>query len=68
MSSKRRLRRQACEGKVRYPSVSSAQASAYKQRRLGRYLMPYCCSFCGQWHLDHVQRPGAPAFNRNKER
>lgn len=56
MSSKRRLRRNACGRKVRYASQDEALAALIALKR-GRpetgYLTPYRCPFCNGFHFGH---------------
>jgi hypothetical protein len=55
MASKRKLRRRACEGKVRFESRDAAE----RKRRFvyrdynEKALNVYKCRFCGGWHLGH---------------
>lgn len=54
MSSKRRLRRRACENKRRYEDRETAEASRQALLRLGRChpgSVVYGCSFCGGFHI-----------------
>lgn len=48
MASKRHVRRKACEGKIRHPTLEQAEAMA----RNG--TSPYRCSFCGGFHCGHI--------------
>ncbi len=60
MSSKRRLRRNACEGKKRHKSMDDAFAHA---RHVGLNIFhPYKCKFCKGFHIGH--RP--PVLNSVK--
>lgn len=56
MASKRRLRRKlrrkSCEGKVKL-SESVARFIATKETKLGNWMLPYRCRFCGGWHIGH---------------
>lgn len=55
MASKRRLRRKACEGKVRYKSSKSAHNEAMRRSRMtGHRLNSYRCEFCGGHHIGHM--------------
>lgn len=54
MASKRRIRRNACGGKIQYQTV--AEATAAKHRIIERHgdpMQSYRCKFCRQWHLGH---------------
>jgi len=65
MSSLRRLRRNRCGSKRAFLTLSEARTAAWeinraKTRLCGRYidrksltLHPYCCNFCGRYHLGH---------------
>lgn len=54
MASKRRLRRNACTGKVRYTTSLDAQhAAAAAGRRTGAWIVAYGCRFCGGHHIGH---------------
>lgn len=57
MSSKCRLRRRSCQGKIRHSSLRAALAAA---RPFGALLHddvePYHCRFCHGWHIGHVVR------------
>lgn len=60
MSSKRRLRRNACSGKRRYDSTEVAQESLNHLKRIGRadgLMQVYRCGFCSGVHIGH--RPGS---------
>lgn len=56
MSSKRRLRRNSCKGKVRHASQKDALVQVGIIARHGGRVVPYKCPFCGGWH---VGRPSA---------
>lgn len=54
MSSKRAIRRRACEGKVRYESREVAFRSAgCASARLNTHLTCYRCQSCGSYHIGH---------------
>jgi len=53
VSSKRRQRRKACQGKVRYPSQPDAIAAARRGRTRGHWLLGYRCPHCTAWHIGH---------------
>lgn len=60
MSSKRRIRRNACTRKVRHADSQGA-AIAIKQlaKRMGGMLglmQSYKCQFCGGWHIGHARK------------
>lgn len=58
MSSKRRIRRKSCKGKVRHTSLEHADAHRHALSRLdGDRMSAYRCRFCGGWHVGHT--PGA---------
>lgn len=70
MASKRRLRRNSCQGKVRYPDQTAAVRVLiginrdFNRSGLPRFgrLRSYPCKFCGGWHLGH--RSDSPAWRR----
>ena len=56
MSSKRRIRRQSCEGKRRYASAKEARSAiSCLHHRKGHqgYMQAYHCNFCGAFHFGH---------------
>ena len=54
MTSKRRIRRASCTGKVRFDSAHDAQQAAYAAcRRSGQWIVAYGCKFCGGHHIGH---------------
>ena len=54
MSSKRRIRRNACKGKQVYGSEEQAKEVArFIGRRRGDYMVAYRCEFCHHWHHGH---------------
>lgn len=58
MASKRRVRRKSCEKKVRHKTSHAAHLALKKTVKLHGYSGPmnvYECSFCGGWHVGHVQ-------------
>lgn len=61
MSSRRRLRRRACSGKVRHETMGQALAAIAYLRKSGHYdgapLDVYRCGFCKGYHFGH-----RPAF------
>jgi hypothetical protein len=61
MSSKRRIRRNACTGKVRHESAENAQARIRQIRAANPgtpRLNAYRCQFCGGYHVGHAQGTG----------
>lgn len=70
MSSKRRLRRKSCEGKVRHVDPNAAQAAARSLVRAGKsrggIIRVYCCSFCNGYHLGHA--PGSMSIQGKNQR
>lgn len=55
MASKRRLRRRACLGKVRYSIGSVAQEAARKTSGLVHSrLLAYKCVYCNGYHIGHT--------------
>jgi hypothetical protein len=56
VASKRRVRRQACGDKARYPdeTVATAALISFKRRVPDRgWMHAYHCRWCGQWHIGH---------------
>lgn len=57
MVSKRRLKRKACERKIKHKSEGAAFAairSMWLRYGIGaRGMQPFRCSHCGQWHIGH---------------
>ena len=56
MSSKRRIRRNACDGKVRYETAEEAwrRITDMKwERTWNPRLVAYHCQFCGGYHVGH---------------
>lgn len=58
MSSKRRIRRRSCDGKVPYDDEGAAVSAAgwLRKSHEGGSWRAYRCEFCGRWH---VGRPSA---------
>lgn len=59
MSSKRRVRRRACEGKQRYASSVEGNTAIWSVSRKGYkgHMQVYKCKFCGSYHIGR-----APAY------
>lgn len=57
MASKRRIRRNKCEGKVchetRTDAISAAIALRKVERKPGWQAQAYHCKFCGGFHVGH---------------
>jgi len=54
MTSRRRLRRNACGQKRRYPDQTAAKRAIWLGREMWRgYVNAYLCKFCGHWHIGH---------------
>jgi hypothetical protein len=64
MSSKRALRRKACDGKVRHADAGGAHTALKKLARAkpdhapGSAMGVYRCGFCGGWHIGHRKGSG----------
>jgi hypothetical protein len=61
VSSKRRLRRNACTGKVRHADAEAANAHLRHIRLASPgtpFLNVYRCSFCGGFHVGHAKGTG----------
>ena len=52
MSSKRRLRRNGCVGKVFHRTLEEAIAHS----RITRHGKPYKCKYCSGWHIGGGKR------------
>ncbi len=64
MSSKRRIRANACEGKVRHLSEAHAKYACFlEKQRLGEWLIYYKCKFCRRWHIGHPPKKIRRAIN-----
>lgn len=65
MASKRRLRRQACEGKQRFSTNEAAAIhSSHVYHVAGKRLHPYRCQFCNEFHLGHMPSGVRTAINQ----
>jgi hypothetical protein len=53
MSSLRRQRQRACEGKVRYGQARAKRVAHDMREKYQEVLLPYQCKFCGGWHVGH---------------
>lgn len=60
MSSKRRVRRKSCAGKVRHATMGDATVHADNlHKKDGHRYSVYQCGFCGGYHVGHDKyRPG----------
>ena len=71
MSSKRAIRRQACDGKTRFPTFSDAANALRGFLRLassdGWPMSPYRCRFCSGFHFGHVPAKALAARQRAHE-
>lgn len=57
MASKRRLRKNACLGKIRHRTAEDAQIERVKAMKRGvRGLNVYYCKYCNGYHVGH--KPG----------
>jgi spore germination protein YaaH len=63
MSSKRAIRRKACDGKRRYEK-QEAISRAQSLRRRGHFINAYSCSRCGSWHLGHPDKAARRAIRQ----
>ncbi len=61
MASLRRVRKIACDGKVRHETKGAAYVAAHRTGN-GREVKPYKCQFCGCWHVGH--QPTGPKRRR----
>ena len=56
MASKRRLRRKACEGKVRHETLEQARLAARSTKtRDGKPLNSYKCGYGNHYHNGHYK-------------
>lgn len=63
MASKRALRRRACDGKQRYADRAAAvTACTIQTRRSRKYLHPYRCPHCSDYHIGHYRSGLRPAL------
>ena len=56
MSSKRRIRRTVCTGKVRYASLGNAMAAMnglHHRKGYQGFMTSYWCESCGGYHFGH---------------
>lgn len=59
MSSKRAMRRSACDGKIRHETLQGAAShrnGLYHRKGEQGTLDIYRCQFCGGWHIGHKSR------------
>jgi hypothetical protein len=61
-----RNRATSCTGKIRYANRDSAWRAAKEiLKRAGEKLRPYCCGYCGSFHIGHQRRaPRLGKMNR----
>jgi hypothetical protein len=59
MSSKRRIRRNSCEGKRRFATQTDAVAAmiSFQKRSKDHTLAAYKCRFGNHWHFGHFRGP-----------
>jgi hypothetical protein len=55
MSSKRRLRRKACDGKIAHPTKLGAQIHMRKVGGVKGGYGVYQCKHCRKWHVGHTR-------------
>jgi hypothetical protein len=51
MASKRRQRRNSCEGKIRHKTIVGAWIAS---RKTDGKVRPYRCKFCSAYHVGHA--------------
>jgi hypothetical protein len=70
MASKRRLRRNACDDKVRHLTMTDANAAAYfTRKKFNSFVRAYGCKFCGGFHVGHPDKKTKHAIAaKNKSR
>lgn len=54
LSSKRRIRRKACQGKKAYRTTEEANKAAAHLRAHGENVHSYHCPHCHQFHCGHI--------------
>lgn len=57
MASRRRMRKNSCEGKARHLTEDAARIALRMSKRTGRYkgaMHTYKCTNCGSYHIGHV--------------
>lgn len=64
MASKRRLRRNACKGKVRHETIAAANYAAHlKRQQTGHWIIGYGCQFCNGFHIGHPPKKVRQSIN-----
>jgi hypothetical protein len=70
MSSKRAIRRRACDGKTRFGSFAAASAALRRLLRSGGYdgwpMSAYPCPSCGGFHYGHTPAKAIAARRHQK--
>jgi hypothetical protein len=70
MSSKRAIRRRACDGKTRFTSFAAAAGALRLLLRAGGYdgwpMNAYRCKFCNGFHFGHVPAKAIAARRHEK--
>lgn len=67
MSSKRRIRRNACQGKKQYTDKAEADRACRVLFAKERWPMTvYRCQFCGAWHVGHMPRKNIRAMRERR--
>lgn len=59
MSSKRRIRRRSCEGKIHHKDQTGAIGHC---KSLGEGVCPYKCKFCHGWHVGRFTKEAKAAW------
>lgn len=54
MSSKRKIRRDACSKKVKLDQPEALRRAVLNRRKTGDSWNAYPCPYCGGWHIGHT--------------
>lgn len=68
MSSKRRIRRKACQGKIAYRTLEKAEIAAARLRAQDENVHGYQCPHCHQFHCGHLPARVATKEARQESR
>ena len=57
MASKRRLRRKACDGKIKHATMQDAMLAAkLSSKKFNGRISAYKCQYCGSFHVGHTPK------------
>lgn len=71
MASKRRLRRKACTGKVRYGTqedCDKVMRAVNSKSEVRQRMSAYKCKFCNGWHFGHTPKKVIQSINAKNKR